>query len=118
MWAILDDHSHTVYRMFMPKKPLSVTLEENNILWLRGRTSAAGFRSISDTLDRLVTEARTSGRMADASLRSVVGTIDIAPSDPLLQTADAALRDEIDASLQRPVASARSLAKAKSRGRR
>lgn len=83
-----------------------MTLEEDNILWLRGRTSAAGFRSISDTLDRLITQARSSGRMAEVSMRSVVGTIDIAPSDPRLERADAALRGEIEASIQRPIAMA------------
>lgn len=108
----------------MPKRAISITLDENNLLWLRGRTGAGGFRSISDTLDRLVSETRTSGRLGDANMRSVVGTIDIAPSDSLLERADTWLRDEFEASLRRPVTlkdqpgSVRASAKAKSRGRR
>lgn len=88
----------------MSKKAISVTLDDLNVLWLRGRTSAAGARSISETLDRLVTEARTSGRMTDTVARSVVGTIDIAAADSGLETADAALRAEMDMALRRPVA--------------
>lgn len=88
----------------MPKEPISVTLDESNILWLRGRTAAAGARSLSETLDRLITDARTSGRMADAGIRSVAGTIDIAPSDPLLETADTAVRTLFNRSTRRPLA--------------
>lgn len=108
----------------MRKRPISVTLAENNLLWLRGRAAAGGFRSISDTLDRLVSERRTSGRFGDPSMRSVVGTIDIASSDPLLKHADTLLRNEFEASLRRRntlrgrTAPRRAAAKAKSRGRR
>lgn len=85
----------------MPKKPLSVTLEENNLLWLKGRAAATKRRSLSEALDALITAARTGGQGADAA-RSVVGTIDIAPGDPTLAGADAALHDLFAASLQRP----------------
>jgi hypothetical protein len=34
------------------------------------------------------------------NIRSVVGTIDIAGSDPLLETADAMVRNEFETSLQ------------------
>lgn len=87
----------------MPKRPISLTLEEGNLLWLRGRTAAAGFRSVSETLDRLVTEARTSGKLEDLSVRSVVGTIDIAASDALLEGADVVLGKQFEASLRRPL---------------
>ena len=109
--------------MFMRKTPISLTLDENNLLWLRGRTAAAGFRSISSTLDRLVTEARTSGRLADVSIRSVAGTIDIAASDPLLEVADAMIRDQFETSLRQPLAqkerptSTRRTSRAKAKGR-
>ena len=83
--------------MFMPKKPLSVTLEEDNILWLKGRTRAGKQRSLSEALDTVVTAARTRGDASDA--RSVVGTVDIAAADPALRGADAALRALFDASL-------------------
>ena len=93
--------------------PLSVTVDADNILWLRGQTPAAASRSVSDTLDRIVTEARTSGRVGDAGIRSVVGTINIAGFDRLLETADRALRAQFFLSLARPIAE-----KAKTRGRR
>jgi hypothetical protein len=86
--------------MFMPKQPISVTLEEENVLWLRGRTVAGRRRSLSDALDRIVTEARTQGRTADA--KSVVGTLDIAAADPALRQADAAIRALFDAAISSP----------------
>ena len=45
----------------MPKKAVSVTLGTDNLLWLKGRAGAAGARSMSELLDRLITEARTAG---------------------------------------------------------
>lgn len=87
--------------MFMPKKPLSVTLEENNLLWLKGRAAASKRRSLSEALDDLITSARTGGHGATAA-RSVVGTIDIAPEDPALAGADAYVQSMFAASLQRP----------------
>jgi hypothetical protein len=85
------------YHMFMPKQPISVTLEEENVLWLRGRTVAGRRRSLSDALDRIVTAARTHGDAAEA--RSVVGTVDIAGADPALLHADAAVRAMFDAAV-------------------
>lgn len=67
--------------------PVSVTLDEDNLLWLRGRLVAEERRSLSEMIDEILTEVRTSGRRASPS-RSVVGTVDIAASDPLLQEAD------------------------------
>lgn len=89
------------YRMFMPKIPLSVTLEENNLLWLKGRAAATKRRSLSEALDEVITSARTGGHGATAA-RSVVGTIDIAPEDPALAGADAFVQSMFAASLQRP----------------
>jgi hypothetical protein len=88
--------------MFMPKQPVSVTLDRDNLLWLRGRMIGGKRKSLSEALDALVTEARRSGRLS-SSIRSVVGTIDIAPDDPLLERADAILRTEFDASFARPI---------------
>jgi len=85
----------------MPKKPLSVTLEEGNLLWLKGRAAATKRRSLSEALDALITSARAGGHGA-VNARSVVGTIDIAASDPKLETADAYLEDMFTASLKRP----------------
>lgn len=88
--------------MFMPKKPLSVTLDEANLLWLRGRAAGRKARSLSEALDSILTEARQGGRGADAP-RSVVGTVDIAEGDPGLDSADAAMRSIFSESLGRPV---------------
>lgn len=85
--------------MFMSKKAISVTLEESNVLWLRGRTKAAGFRSLSEALDQLITDARTSGR-SDAGMRSVVKTIDIPDSDPFLESAGAEVCEIFDRSVR------------------
>jgi hypothetical protein len=85
----------------MSKRAISVTLDEKNLLWLRGRTVAKGMRSVSEALDRLVAEARTSRRGESEQVRSVVGSIDIAESDPLLRRADEAVRDVFDVSLRR-----------------
>src|SRR5687767_5973876 len=93
--------SLTCYRMFMPKKPLSVTLEESNLLWLKGRAAAMKRRSLSEALDELITSARAGGHGA-VTARSVVGTIDIAPGDPKLETADAYLQEAFATSLRRP----------------
>jgi len=85
----------------MPKRPISVTLEADNLLWLKGRAGAVGARSVSDLLDTLVTAARTSGHSGAA--RSVVGTIDIDAHTPLLEGADDMVRRMFDASLGRPL---------------
>jgi len=84
----------------MPKHPLSVTLEADNITWLKGRVGATGKRSISELIDTLVTEARA-GRAVSAP-RSVVGTIDVDPNDPLLEHADELIEMEFARSLSRP----------------
>ena len=78
-----------VYRMFMPKNGISVTLDERNLLWLKARTLATRTRSVSETLDQLVTAARTARTVPDTAIRSVVGTVDIAATDPDLAQADA-----------------------------
>jgi hypothetical protein len=85
----------------MPKQAISVTLEADNLTWLKGRAGAAGLRSVSELLDQLVRAARES-RHAGPS-RSVVGTIDVDASDPWLEGADDALRGMVDNSLGRPM---------------
>jgi hypothetical protein len=79
---------------------MSVTLDTDNIAWLKSRADAAG-ASVSGLLDDIVTAAR--GTRAGPA-RSVVGTIDIDPSDPDLMGADAAVRAVFEASLARPFA--------------
>jgi hypothetical protein len=86
----------------MPKRAISVTLDAENVTWLKGRARGAGVRSVSELLDQIVTAARASGNIGAA--RSVVGTIDIDASDPLLERADAAVRAVFETSLGRPLA--------------
>ncbi len=83
------------------KQAISVTLEADNLTWLKGRVGATGLRSVSELLDRLVTQARTSG--VPGVMRSVVGTIDIDPTDPLMERADDVVRALFEASLGRPM---------------
>jgi hypothetical protein len=85
----------------MPKQAISVTLDVDNLTWLKGRAGAAGVRSISELLDKLVTAARESGRIGPS--RSVVGTIDIDENDQLLENADAVVRTMFEASVGRPL---------------
>jgi len=85
----------------MAKQAISVTLDTENLTWLKGRAGAAGLRSVSELLDKLVTAARESGRIGPS--RSVVGTIDIDPSDPLLEGADHVVRGMYEMSLRRPL---------------
>jgi hypothetical protein len=85
----------------MAKQAISVTLDTDNLTWLKGRAGAAGLRSVSELLDQLVTAARESGRVGPS--RSVVGTIDIDASDPLLEGADGVVRGMYEVSLRRPL---------------
>jgi hypothetical protein len=84
----------------MTRRALSVTLEADNVTWLRGRAGATR-ESVSELLDQIVTAARHGSHAGPA--RSVVGTIDIDATDPLLEHADALVRAAFDASLGRPL---------------
>lgn len=86
----------------MPKRGISVTLRDENLLWLKSRTLATKGRSLSETLDELVTAARTSRNVPAAAVRSVVGTADIAADDPNLERADDYVREVVTGSLARP----------------
>jgi hypothetical protein len=85
----------------MAKQAISVTLDTDNLTWLKGRAGAAGIRSVSELLDQIVTAARASGRIGPSC--SVVGTIDVDASDPSLEGADGAMRAMFQASLERPL---------------
>ena len=84
----------------MAKHAISITLHSDNLTWLKARVGAVGARSVSELLDQLVADARRA--TPGGSVRSVVGTIDIDASDPLLNGADDVLRTLVDASLNRP----------------
>jgi hypothetical protein len=85
------------------KKAVSVTLRAENLLWLRGQAAASSRGSLSEVLDRLVSEARTSGRVQAGAIRSVAGSIELPEDDPLLETADAYIRGVFAESLRRPL---------------
>jgi hypothetical protein len=85
----------------MAKSAISVTLHPDNLTWLKARAGAVGARSVSDLLDQIVADARRT--TPGGAVRSVVGTIDIDSSDPLLTRADDVLRTMFDASLGRPM---------------
>lgn len=87
----------------MPKRPISLTIEESNLLWLKGRARVTAGGSVSEAVDQLVAEARAGRLGRSEPSRSVVGTIDLA-QDPLLADADVAVRATFAASLARPVA--------------
>jgi hypothetical protein len=88
----------------MSKKAISVTLQPENLLWLRGQAQASSRRSVSETLDALISEARAGTRGRPDAIRSVVGSIRIQASDPALRQADEAIRGLVS----RPAASRRS----------
>lgn len=88
------------YCMFMPKVPVSVTLDADNLLWLRARAAQRKRRSLSEALDEVVTAARTGGPGA-SPIRSVVGTISFTDED--LEAADAYVKALFEESLNQPL---------------
>ncbi len=78
-----------------------MTLEADNLAWVRGRALAAGRISVSEMLDRLIAGARRGGRGGEIGVRPVVGTVEIAAGDPLLETADETIRGLLAASVAR-----------------
>lgn len=87
----------------MPKRAISLTLDEANLLWLRAQATQAKSRSLSDTLDRLIAQARTAGLGAPRVVRSVAGTIDLDARDDRLDATRGSVRALFDESLARPL---------------
>jgi hypothetical protein len=85
------------------RKALSVTLDADNLLWLRGQAAATSRGNVSAVLNRIVEEARLSGRTEPAAIRSVAGSIDLPEDDPDLATADAYVRSLFAESARRPM---------------
>lgn len=85
------------------RKPVSVTLEHDNLLWLKGQAAATERGSVSEVLDQIVTEARLAGRAGSTSVRSVRDSIDLPDDDPDLLGADAYIRYAFDRSVTRPM---------------
>ena len=84
----------------MPKAPVSITLDVDNLLWLRGRATSRKRRSLSEAVDEIVTAART-GSLKVQPVRSVVGTIEFTDED--LEAADAYVQGLFATSLARPL---------------
>ena len=84
----------------MPKKAVSLTLDESNLLWLKGRARVLAGGSLSEAVDQLIDDARTGKLGAAEPPRSVVGTIDI-PDDTALASATNDVRGLFAASLDR-----------------
>lgn len=84
------------------RKPISVTLAADNLLWLRGQAARTAKGSVSEVLDRIVSEARAGGRTDPDAVRSVVGTIDLPDDDPDLERADVYVRSLFAASARQP----------------
>ena len=85
------------------KRAISVTVDEDNLVWLKGQAGASSGGSVSEVIDRLVRDARMSGRTDAHAIRSVVGTIDLPPDDQDLAGADGYVRAMFERSLARPV---------------
>ena len=85
------------------RKAISITLQEENLLWLKGQAARSGRGSVSEVLDRIVGEARLSGRIDPAAVRTVVGTVDLPDDDPGLDGADAYIRSLFAASAHQPM---------------
>jgi hypothetical protein len=98
----LTDIIKTVYRVFMARVAVSLTIAEENLTWLKGHAVRAG-GSLSAVLNELISRARAGGLPAPPHPRSVVGTIDLTAADPMLEGADEAVRALFHASLQRPM---------------
>jgi hypothetical protein len=86
----------------MGKKAISLTLAESNLLWLQSITARGGARSVSEAVDRLLTEARARDATGGLAPRSVVGTIEIGGDDAQLEKAHMAMRELFERSIQRP----------------
>lgn len=85
----------------MNKKAVSVTLRPDNLLWLKTRVKATGGRSLSESLDEIIMEARVGAGSSARTIRSVVGNARIPRSDAALSEAGAEVRSLFRRSVQR-----------------
>jgi|SRR5215471_7406906 len=84
------------------KMAISITLQRDNLVWLKGQAAARSGGNVSEVVNTLIQEARAAGRTHPAAVRSVVGTIDL-PDDETLAEAGTYVRSLFDRSLARPV---------------
>ncbi|HXW08738.1 MAG TPA: hypothetical protein VD833_26140 [Vicinamibacterales bacterium] len=85
----------------MPKKAVSLTLDQDNLIWLKGRARVIAGGSLSEAVDQLIDEARAGRLGASEPSRSVVGTIDL-PDDGLLLKGAEEIIGLFQTSLSRP----------------
>jgi hypothetical protein len=79
----------------MSKKAISVTIEADNLLWLKARTRATGSRSISAVLDDMVTGVRK----AAGPVTSIVGWVSFPEGEAGLRRGKKDIRELFDRSL-------------------
>jgi hypothetical protein len=86
----------------MAKTAISLTIEQTNLIWLKGRARVVAGGSLSAAVDQLITEARA-GRLGQSDPpRSVIGTIDL-PDDRALLAGTDAMMGLFTNSLARPI---------------
>jgi hypothetical protein len=85
----------------MAKTAISLTIEQTNLLWLKGRARIVAGGNLSEAVDQLITEARA-GRLGQADARSVVGTIDL-PDEESLAAGKDTMAGLFTRSLSRPI---------------
>lgn len=85
------------------RKAISITLSQDNLLWLQGQALKTTKGSVSEVLDRLVGDARASGWIEPTAVRSVVGTVDLPDDDPDLAGADAYIQSLFATSARQPL---------------
>jgi hypothetical protein len=86
----------------MPKKAVSITLDQSNLLWLKGRARVRAGGSLSEAVDQLIDDARAGRLGAAEPPRSIAGTIDV-PDLTALTAAQTELRGVFTRSLDRPI---------------
>jgi hypothetical protein len=84
------------------KQAISITLQRDNLLWLKGQAAARTGGNVSEVVNALIAEARAAGRTHPSAIKSVVGTIDL-PDDDALAEADGYVKTLFDRSLSRPM---------------
>jgi hypothetical protein len=83
------------------RRPISVTLDEENLLWLRAVAVASAQGNLSRALDRILREARLARRADVGGGRSVQGTIGPVPDDSELEKAAEEIRAMFESSASR-----------------
>src|SRR5690242_6180209 len=86
----------------MAKTAISLTIEQSNLLWLKGRARLVSGGSLSEAVDQLIVEARAGKLGQNAPPKSVVGTIDL-PDDAALSAGKTSLVGLFSESLARPI---------------